>query len=133
MISVFPCEASHSRIPLEGRCVLDTACFQGNIISSEFAHALGFTEFEPLSSKEQDGGIVANGSKHDVSGALYLSWFHSTSVKVYRDMRFLVSESAPVDLVIGTHSIVRHRLISPPNLMAGNPYIPPSNGACLLK
>jgi len=115
-VSVFPCPGSDVLERQEGRCVLDTACLQGNIISAEFAQRLGFTEFRALRPREESGGTVATGNIHKVSGAIHVSWFHCTSAKVYRDMRFLVSESAQVDMVIGTHSIVRHQLISPPNL-----------------
>ncbi|KAF2464167.1 uncharacterized protein BDR25DRAFT_346844 [Lindgomyces ingoldianus] len=115
-VSVFPCQGSDVVERQEGRCVLDTACLQGNIISIEFAHRLGFTQFKSLKPRERNGGIVASGNIHNVSGAIHVSWYHCTSSKVFRNMRFLVSESAPVDMVIGTHSIVRHQLISPPNL-----------------
>ena len=100
----------------QAKCVFDTACLQGNIISSAFARRLGYEEFQDLKSREEPGGTVATGQIHKVKGAVHVSWFHSASPQVFRDMRFLVSESAQVDLVVGTHSIVRHQLISPPNL-----------------
>lgn len=113
-VSVFPCVSSGVE---QAKCVFDTACLQGNIISSAFARRLGYKEFQDLKSREEPGGTVATGQIHKVKGAVHVSWFHSTSPQVFRDMRFLVSESAQVDLVIGTHSIVRHQLISPPNLL----------------
>lgn len=48
-------------------------------------------------------------------GAVHLSWYHSTSAQVFKDMRFLVLANAKVDLLIGVHSIVKYNLISPPN------------------
>ena len=116
-VSVYPCDDSQDR--QDAQCVLDTACLQGNIISVDFARRLGFTSFQTLRHREQNGARVATGDIHTVIGALRISWFHNTSAKVFRDMRFLVSETAQVDLVIGTHSIVKHRLLSPPNLMTG--------------
>ena len=114
-VSVYECDPSRAR--QNARCVIDTACLQGNIISADFARRLGFTSFEALRHREQDGGRVATGDIHTVVGAIRISWFHSTAAKVFRNMRFLVSETAQVDLVIGTHSIVKHRLLSPPNFM----------------
>lgn len=96
--------------------MLDTACHQGNIISESLARRLGFEEFEPLSSRESKGGSVATGHIHHVIGAIHLTWFHNTSPKMYNDMRFLVSETADVELVVGAQSILRNNLISPPNL-----------------
>ena len=48
-------------------------------------------------------------------GAVHLSWYHSTSAQVFKDMRFLVLKNAEVDLLIGSHSLVKYNLISPPN------------------
>jgi len=126
-VAVFPCPESAVSKRQEGRCILDTGCLQGNIISLTFANQLGYTEFQPLKPREKGGGTVMNGQVHNVLGAIHISWYHSTSPKVFRDMRFLVSESASVDLLIGTHSIVRHRLISPPNLEVTSYHIQISN------
>jgi len=92
---------------------------QGNIISSSLARRLGYADFQPLTENEQQGGTVATGEIHKVSGAIRIAWFHNTSTKVFSDMRFLVSETAQVDLVIGTRSIVKENLLSPPNLGMG--------------
>lgn len=131
-VSVFPCPTSNIHGRQSGRCVLDTACMQGNIISADFARRLGYTSFLPLKEREENGGTVITGDLHQVSGAIHVSWYHSTSAKVYRDMRFLVSDTAQVDLVIGTHSIVRHSLMSPPNLVTWVPDRPDPNRDQLL-
>lgn len=115
-VAVYPCPESEVDQRQEGQCVLDTGCLQGNIISANFARRLGYRSYEPLKAREENGGTVATGQVHTVLGAVHISWYHTTSPKVFRDMRFLVSESNQFDLVVGTHSIVRHGLISPPNL-----------------
>jgi hypothetical protein len=93
-------------------------CLQGNIVSLAFATKLGYTEaeFRKLKPREQRGGVSASGHAIPPKGAIYLSWYHSTSPQ-YSNMRFLVLKDAQFDLVIGTESIVRHNLISPPNLV----------------
>ena len=68
-----------------------------------------------LKPRERHGGVSASGHAIHPKGAIYLSWYHSTSPQ-YSNMRFLVVENIHFDLVIGTDSIVRHNLISPPNL-----------------
>lgn len=113
-VSVYPNDKTSD--PVKAMCVLDTGCLQGNIISAELARRLGFVEFQPLSAKESNGGTVATGSIHTVIGAVHVAWYHFTATKIFHDMRFLVSETANVDLVIGTESIVNNNLINPPNL-----------------
>lgn len=110
---------------ISARCVLDTGCVQGNIISADLAHRLGFTDidFQPLTPREEEGGMVATGEVHKVMGTIRVSWFSSTSPKVFNTMRFLVSETANVDLVIGTRSITKERLLLPPNLMADSQFL----------
>jgi hypothetical protein len=103
----------------EARCLLDTGCMQGNIISASLAHRLGFTTYEALKPREESGGTVATGHIHQVLGAIHLTWYQVSSAKIFNNMRFLVSESDQFDLVIGTHSISRFRLFSPPNLGVG--------------
>ncbi|KAL1600682.1 hypothetical protein SLS60_007070 [Paraconiothyrium brasiliense] len=110
----------NSREYIPARCVLDTGCSQGNIISTKFARRLGFTEndYQPLDHREDNGGMVATGEIHKVLGFVRVSWFSETSPKVFNTMRFLVSETAHVDLVVGTRSIIKEKIINPPNLMA---------------
>lgn len=112
-VSVYEYQSSGER--QDAQCVLDTGCFQGNIISQKLANRLGFTDFQELNAAEKTGGKTATGI-HEVLGAIHVSWLHSTSPKIFRDMRFLVSESEHIELIIGTHSITRHQLIPPPNL-----------------
>lgn len=117
MLSVSVYKSDHSET-IQARCVFDTGCTQGNLISLDLAQRLGFAEsdFLPLSARESNGGMVATGDIHQVAGAVRISWFHNTSPKVFNDMRFLVSKSAQIDLVVGTGSIVKENLLTRPNL-----------------
>ncbi|KAF2449755.1 hypothetical protein P171DRAFT_427918 [Karstenula rhodostoma CBS 690.94] len=103
---------------IPARCVLDTGCSQGNIISTKLARRLGFndSDYQPLTPREENGGAVATGHTHKVLGCIRVSWFSETSPKVFNSMRFLVSDTADVDLVIGTRSIQKEKLLNPPNL-----------------
>jgi len=102
----------------KARCTFDTGNLQGNIISKEFALKLGYTEsdFEPLRPKERNGGTSATGHMHMPEGALHITWYHNSSPRLYDGMRFLVSSETQCELIVGARSILRHRLLSPPNL-----------------
>lgn len=102
----------------EARCTFDTGCLQGNIISKEFALKLGYTEadFKPLKSRERNGGTSATGHAHMPEGALYITWYHNSSPRLYGGMRFLVSSETQCQLIIGARSIQKHRLLSAPVL-----------------
>ena len=84
-------------------------------MSLDLVRRLGYTEFETLKPREQNGGITLMGDTLKPEGAVHLSWYHSTSAQVFKGMRFLVLANAKVDLLIGVHSIVKYDLISPPN------------------
>jgi hypothetical protein len=101
----------------QARCMFDTGCLQGNLVSKEFAQKLGYTEsdFKPLTSREKNGGTSATGHTHMPEGVLHLTWYHNTSPRLYNGMRFLVSPSQQYELVIGARSILAHKLISYPN------------------
>ncbi|KAF2634168.1 hypothetical protein P280DRAFT_414384, partial [Massarina eburnea CBS 473.64] len=100
------------------KCILDTGCLQGNIISKRLATSLGFTvtEYEQLKPREKTGGITASGHIHHAIGAIRVSWSHGSSTRMMTLMRFLVSDNEKIDLVIGARSIRKWNLISPPNL-----------------
>jgi hypothetical protein len=102
----------------QARCTFDTGCLQGNIISKEFALRLGYTEsdFKPLRPKEKTGGTSATGHAHMPEGALYITWYHNSSPRLYSGMRFLVSSDTDCQLIIGARSILKHKLLSAPNL-----------------
>ncbi|KAF2192619.1 hypothetical protein K469DRAFT_746012 [Zopfia rhizophila CBS 207.26] len=91
---------------------------QGNIVSKNFALRLGFAEsdFKQLRPRKRNGGTTATGDILTVEGALNLSWYHGSSSRIFRDMRFLVSSAKDFDMIIGARSITKHNLISPPNL-----------------
>lgn len=51
-------------------------------------------------------------------GAIYLTWYHKSSTRIFRNMRFLVSRNMQYDMIIGAHSIQRENLLDVPNLLA---------------
>jgi hypothetical protein len=116
-VHVLPSEKTGTKDHQQARCMFDTGCIQGNLVSREFALELGYKEsdFEPLSSRERNGGTSTTGHAHMPVGALRLTWYHNTSPRLYKDMRFLVSPSQDYQLVIGARSILLHKLISHPN------------------
>jgi len=120
IVSVFPRDNPALEHHQQVRCTFDTGCVQGNIISQDLAQTLGYDEFEKLKPREQNGGTTVTGDWLRPIGAIHLSWYHSTSPQVFRNMRFLVLADAKVDLLIGVHSIVRHGIISPPNFTVVN-------------
>jgi hypothetical protein len=107
-------------IPREAKCTIDTGNLQGNIVSRAFAvDVLGYTEqdFHNLTNDEVEGGAGVTGHKLIPDGAIYLTWYHSNSTRVFRDMRFLISEHPMYDLIIGARSIQKNRILDVPNLM----------------
>jgi hypothetical protein len=88
------------------------------MVSKEFAQKLGFTsaDFKPPSFRERKGGMSATGHAHIPEGVIHLTWYHNSSPRLFRDMRFLVSPSEHFDIVIGATSILKYKLLSPPNL-----------------
>ena len=102
---------------VEGRCLFDTGCAQGNIVSVEFAERLGFTpeDFKQLRAEERFGGISATGHKVEPLGVIKLTWYHKRSVKIFRGMRFIVTSNTNYEMVIGCSSLKKHDLVAPPN------------------
>jgi hypothetical protein len=108
-------------VPKEAKCTIDTGNQQGNIVSREFVlNVLQFPEshFKPLTEKEKRGGTGYTGHTMVPEHAIYLTWYHKKSTRVFRNMRFLISPNEHCDLIIGVHSIREHNLLSVPNLMA---------------
>lgn len=96
---------------------------QGNLVSRAFVvDVLGYSEssFHKLTKVEKEGGAGITGHKLIPAGAVYLTWYHNTSTRVFRDMRFLVSENPMCDLVIGARSIQKANILDVPNLMVAN-------------
>jgi hypothetical protein len=111
-------------IPKEAKCTIDTGNQQGNIVSRDFVlNVLQFPEsnFKLLSEKEKRGGTGVTGHTLMPEGAIYLTWYHKKSTRVFRNMRFLISPSQHCDLIIGAQSIRVHKLLDVPNLMAYGP------------
>ncbi|KAE9364221.1 hypothetical protein N431DRAFT_104210 [Stipitochalara longipes BDJ] len=117
-VQVLPSSNAASKAHQQARCTFDTGCLQGNIISIEFARKLGFTsaDFKRPSSRERNGGTSATGHAHVPEGVLHLTWYHNSSPRLFRNMRFLVSPSEHFDIVIGANSILKYKLLAPPNL-----------------
>jgi len=106
-------------IPKGAQCTLDTGNQQGNMVSKDFLfNILGYTEadFVELTEQEKYGGTSASGHRVTPEAAVLLTWYYGTSPRTFNDMRFLVTSNPDCDLVIGVHSIVKHKLLSPPNL-----------------
>jgi hypothetical protein len=110
-------------IPKEAKCTIDTGNLQGNIVSRTFlVDALGHSEgnFQKLTKEEEDGGTGITGHRLIPEGAINLTWYHSNSTRVFRDMRFLISEHPMYDLIIGAHSIRKYNILDVPNLVGGD-------------
>lgn len=106
-------------IPKEAKCTIDTGNLQGNIVSRAFlVDVLGYLEadFHKLAKEEEEGGTGITGHTLIPEGAIYLTWYHSNSTKVFRDMRFLISEHPMYDLIIGARSVRENNILDVPNL-----------------
>jgi hypothetical protein len=109
-------------IPKEAKCIIDSGNLQGNIVSRALlVDVLGYSEadFHELTKEEQSGGTGITGHKLIPKGAIHLTWYHSNSTRVFRDMRFLISEHPDYDLIIGARSIRENNILDVPNLMGG--------------
>lgn len=98
------------------RCLLDTGCLPGNIVSQELVDSLGYVpeDYEPLCYVEKEGAQTATGERLVFDAAILLSWHHNMSPQKFRKMRFLISSTTTVDMIIGIRSIIRHNLLIPP-------------------
>jgi hypothetical protein len=108
------------QVPKEAKCTIDTGNMQGNIVSRAFVeNVLEFSEanFSELTTAEKEGGTSATGHTLIPDGAIYLTWYHKKSTRVFRNMRFLVSSNQHCDLIIGARSIHKDKLLTVPNLM----------------
>jgi len=74
--------------------------------------------FRKLTKEEERGGTGITGDLHVPEGAIYLTWYHKNSTRVFRDMRFLISPSSDCDLIIGARSIQKDGILNVPCLMA---------------
>jgi len=100
--------------------MIDTGNLQGNVVSKAFVvDVLGYPEssFQPLTKLEEAGGTGATDHKLIPQAAIHLTWYHSNSTRVFRDMRFLISDYPMYDLVIGSQSIHQNKILDVPNLM----------------
>jgi hypothetical protein len=102
------------------KCIIDTGNMQGNIASRDFAEnvlGISVTSFKSLTKEEEMGGTGITGDLHIPQGAIYLTWYHKNSTRVFRDMRFLISSTPQCDLIIGARSIQQDKILSVPCLM----------------
>jgi len=112
-------DESRHFISKEAKCTIDTGNLQGNLVSKAFVtDVLGYLEsqFQPLTKAEEAGGTGVTGHKLIPQGAISLTWYHSNSTRVFRDMRFLISEHPMYDLILGSRSIHQNRILDVPNL-----------------
>jgi len=110
-----------NHVPVEAMCTIDTGNMQGNIVSRKFVEdVLQYSEsnFSELTTDEKKGGTGITGHTLIPDGAIYLTWYHQKSTRVFRNMRFLISPNPRCDLVIGARSILKDNLLDVPNLMA---------------
>lgn len=112
-------DTDNHQVPKEAKCTIDTGNMQGNIVSRAFVEVLGYSEssFHMLTKAEKEGGTGITGHKLIPEGAIYLTWYHNKSTRVFRDMRFLVLEHPMCDLIIGARSIQENNILDVPNLM----------------
>jgi hypothetical protein len=105
------------------KCTIDTGSLQGNIVSRKLVETLGFSpsDFEKLTEDEERGGSGITGDPHIPQGAIYLTWYHNNSTRVFRDMRFLVSPSESCDMIVGAWSIQKDKILDVPCLPLGRP------------
>lgn len=113
-------DSDRHQVPKEAKCTIDTGNMQGNIVSRAFVEdVLGFSaaNFRELTSEEKKGGTSVTGHTLIPEGAVYLTWYHKKSTRVFRNMRFLISPNPHCDLIIGARSIQKDKLLGVPNLM----------------
>lgn len=81
-----------------------------------------FLELTPM---EKRGGICVNGNRIIPIGAVELTWKGAEKgARIFRKMRFLVTEEGlepPFQLVIGTQSLAKEKILGPPALIAVPP------------
>jgi len=107
------------RVQKPAQCTIDTGNHQGNIVSRDFlVNVLGYSadEFEKLTPEEERGGYTATETKLVPQGAVYLDWYYGGGTRIYRNMRFLISPFPMCDLIIGSRSIEKHRILAVPIL-----------------
>ena len=66
---------------------------------------------------EKAGGTGITGHRLVPQGAINLTWYRSNGTRVFREMRFLISEHPMYDIIIGSRSIYQNRIMDVPNLM----------------
>ena len=83
------------------------------------------TVFLDLTPMEKRGGICVNGNRIIPIGAVELTWKGAEKgARIFRKMRFLVTEKGlgpPFQLVIGTQSLAKEKILGPPALIAASP------------
>ncbi len=114
-------DTSKHNLPKIARCTIDTGNQQGNVVSREFVETVleySASNFCKLTEEEGRGGKGVTGHTLIPDGAIYLTWYHKKSTRVFRNMRFLISPIQNYDLIIGARSIKKDNILDVPNLMA---------------
>ena len=103
------------------RCLLDTGCLSGNLVTRDLVERLGYVEsdFEPPTPYESQEGQTLTGERFPIEAAVFLSWHHKSSPVIYRDMRFLIVSSSRFEMIIGSDTISKHGLLTPPVFHTG--------------
>lgn len=77
-----------------------------------------------LTPTEERGGICVNGNMIIPIGAIELTWKGADKgARIFRKMRFLVTEEGlkpPFQLVIGTKSLAKEKILGPPALIGAS-------------
>jgi hypothetical protein len=105
---------------MEAKCTIDTGNTQGNIVSRRLVEdVLEYprSAFCSLTKEEEAGATAITGHQLIPEAAINLTWYHKKSVRVFRDMRFLITSSQHFDIIIGAVSIQKDGLLDVPNLM----------------
>jgi hypothetical protein len=71
-----------------------------------------------MTEEEERGGTTISGALHIPQGVIHLTWYHKSSTRVFRDMRFLISPAPNCDMIIGAQSIEEGKILSVPCLAA---------------
>jgi hypothetical protein len=105
----------------ETRCLLDTGCLSGNLVTRAVVERLGYLEsdFEQPTPLESKGCHTFTGQHFDIEAVVLLSWHHGASPLIYRKMRFLVVSGSDFEMIIGADAIARHSLLISPVFAEG--------------
>ncbi|KAI9643502.1 hypothetical protein NHQ30_008121 [Ciborinia camelliae] len=101
-------------IAILANCTVDTGNILGNLVSKQFVESLLELNTKPLTRKERHiAQSITEGPVPEY--AVYLTWYHKHSTRVFHNMRFLVTNETPYDLVLGARSIQKDGIMLIPS------------------